>query len=173
MSSYQASWPTIQGYGFSFLTESQWIPFPPNGPPIFGGLPEIYGTLLVAGLAMLLGIPLSLGIAMFLTELSPHILRAPLSFVIELLAAIPSVVYGVWGLLVLVPYMHSTVDPALATHLGSIPGLGAAFQANRTGSAGSTTSPRASSSRSWSSRRSRRSPVRRSTSSPRTSERPP
>jgi len=132
----QASWPTIQGYGFSFLTGSQWIQFPPFGPPIFGGLPEIYGTLLVAGLAMLLGIPLSLGIAMFLTELSPHILRAPLSFVIELLAAIPSVVYGVWGLLVLVPYMHSTVDPALATHLGSIPGLGAAFQANSNGLSG-------------------------------------
>jgi phosphate transport system permease protein len=123
-----ASWPTMQQYGWGFLTGNQWVPFPPpNLPEVYSGLPVIYGTLLVAGLAMLIGVPLSLGIAMFLTELSPHVLRAPISFLIELLAAIPSVVYGVWGLIVLVPYMSANVDPWIANHLGGVPVIGGAF----------------------------------------------
>jgi phosphate transport system permease protein len=133
----QASEPTIDQFGWGFLSGSPWVPYPPPGVPVeYGALPAIYGTLLVAGLAMLIGIPLSIGIAMFLTELSPNWLREPLSFVIELLAAIPSVVYGMWGLLVLVPYMQANVDPTIASSFGTAPVLGPIFQPQANGLSG-------------------------------------
>ncbi len=136
---YETSEPTIQQYGLGFFTGQTWAPFPPPGlPVVFSGAPAIYGTLFVAGLAMLLGVPLSLGIAMFLTELSPRFLRSPLAFLVELLAAIPSVVYGIWGLLILVPYMRTTVNPALASTLGRVPGIGPFFTPTTEGASGFT-----------------------------------
>ena len=119
---------SITRFGPSFLWGVVWNPNQTQlSPIVFGALPAIYGTLLVAGIGMLIGIPLSLGIAMFLTELSPGWLRGSLSFVIELLAAIPSVVYGLWGALVLVPMMSSTVEPGLHSTLGGVPGIAGAF----------------------------------------------
>jgi phosphate transport system permease protein len=134
---YEASLPTIDQFGLGFLGSSSWVPYPPPGIPVaYGGLPAIYGTLVVAGLALLFGVPLSLGIAMFLAELSPRLLRGPLSFLVELLAAIPSVVYGMWGLLVLVPYMHATGDPEIGATLGRLPGIGPAFSPTVEGMSG-------------------------------------
>jgi phosphate transport system permease protein len=125
---FLTSQPSLVQFGPAFLWGVVWNPNPtPLSPLTFGALPAIYGTLLVAGIGMLIGIPLSLGIAMFLTELSPGWLRGSLSFVIELLAAIPSVVYGVWGALVLVPIMSSSVEPGLHGAFGGIPVVGTIF----------------------------------------------
>lgn len=132
-----ASEPTFKAFGLPFLWGPTWNPNPtPLSPVVFGAAPAIYGTLLVALIAMLIGVPLSLGIAIFLTELAPAFLRSPLSFVIELLAAIPSVVYGFWALLVLVPIMASSVDPALGGLLGPLPVIGALFARPPTGYTG-------------------------------------
>jgi len=122
---YEIGWgslPSIQAFGLGFLTSSDWIPNPPNGgPPILGALPAIYGSVVTTALALLLAIPVSLGVALFQTELSPHKLRAPSMFIIEMLAAVPSVVYGLWGLLVLVPFMSGYVNPQLQSTLGFLP----------------------------------------------------
>ena len=124
----QASEPTIRAFGLGFLWGQVWNPNPTTlSPLVFGALPAIYGTLLVAAIGMVIGVPLSLGIAMFLTELSPGLLRGPLSFTIELLAAIPSVVYGLWGRLILVPIMATTVEPFLGSTLGHVPVIAGAF----------------------------------------------
>lgn len=129
-----ASEPTFHAFGLPFLWGQVWNPTAaPLSPVVFGALPAIYGTLLVALIGMLIGVPLSLGIAMFLTELAPTILRSPLSFVIELLAAIPSVVYGFWARLVLVPIMAVTIDPYLGATLGHVPVIGAVFAEPSTG----------------------------------------
>lgn len=127
----QKSWSTISIYGFSFVTQSVWNPNPPN--PVFGAWPYIVGTLLTSGLAMLLAVPLSLGIAVFLSEEAPTWLRVPLSSLVELLVAVPSVVYGLWGVFVLAPVMRSTVEPELHTTLGRLPGLAGAFPAPSAG----------------------------------------
>lgn len=112
----------IQAFGLGFLTSSDWIPNPPNGgPPILGALPAIYGSLVTTGLALLMAVPVSLGVALFQTELSPLKLRSPSMFVIEMLAAVPSVVYGLWGILVLVPFMRDHVNPQLQSSLGFLP----------------------------------------------------
>jgi phosphate transport system permease protein len=94
----------------------------------FGALVPIYGTLVTSLIAMLIGIPVSFGIALFLTELSPAWLKRPLGTAIELLAAIPSIIYGMWGLFVLVPLFQEHVQPALIASLGSLPLAGALFQ---------------------------------------------
>jgi phosphate transport system permease protein len=113
---------SIEAFGLSFLVSSDWIPNPPNGgPPILGALPSIYGSLVTTGLALLLAVPISLGVALFQTELSPRKLRSPSMFIIEMLAAVPSVVYGLWGLLVLVPFMRDYVNPQLKSTLGFLP----------------------------------------------------
>jgi phosphate transport system permease protein len=115
------SLPTLRVFGLPFLWGTSWVP--PNGitPQLYGALPFIYGTLVTSALALLIGVPISIGIAIFLVELSPGWLREPLGFVVELLAAVPSVVYGLWGIFVLVPFMGSTVDPALGSALGWTP----------------------------------------------------
>ena len=113
---------SIQAFGFGFLTSSQWIPNPPNGgPPILGALPSMYGSVVTTSLALLFAVPISLGIALFQSELAPAKLRLPSIFLVELLAAVPSVVYGLWGILFLVPFMSSYVDPALVGTLGFLP----------------------------------------------------
>lgn len=104
-------------FGLGFLTSSAWDPV--NGQ--FGALPFLYGTLVSSLLAMLVGGPISLSVAIYLAELAPSWLRAPVSFLVELLAAIPSVVYGLWGIFVLAPVLRAAIEPALASVLGFLP----------------------------------------------------
>ncbi len=99
-------------FGFKFLAGRQWDPV----SQVFGALPFIWGTFYTSILALIIALPVSLGIAVFLTELAPSWLRGPIGFLIELLAAIPSLVYGLWGLFVLAPIMQSTVQPFLGKY---------------------------------------------------------
>ena len=116
-----SSWPAIQKFGFSFLWLSDWDP--PSQQ--FGALVPIYGTIATSLIALIIAVPVSFGIALFLTELSPAWLRRPLGIAIELLAAIPSIVYGMWGLLVFAPIFATWFQKPLQTVLGSIPFVGA------------------------------------------------
>jgi phosphate transport system permease protein len=106
--------PTLTQFGIHFFTRSAWDPVSGD----FGALPFIFGTLATSLLALLMAVPLALGVAVFLSELCPQKLRAPISFLTELLAAIPSVVYGLWAVFVLVPLMRDTLGPLLTKYLG-------------------------------------------------------
>jgi phosphate transport system permease protein len=114
---YSGSQLAIQRYGFSFVTGSTWDPVAEE----FGAAPLIFGTLLSSLLALLIAVPLSLGVAIYLTEFAPRVIRQPIAFVIELLAAIPSVVYGLWGIFVLIPLLRTAVFPFLRDTLGFLP----------------------------------------------------
>ncbi|MEJ2690129.1 MAG: phosphate ABC transporter permease subunit PstC, partial [Deltaproteobacteria bacterium] len=114
---WHESKPAIDKFGLSFLISQDWNPVTVK----FGALIPIVGTLVSTFLALLFAIPLSLGIALFLAELSPHWLRAPFGTAIELLAAIPSIVYGMWGLFVLSPLMADHVQPWLQAHTWGFP----------------------------------------------------
>jgi phosphate transport system permease protein len=109
--------PAIARFGFGFISGSTWDPVAEQ----FGALPLIVGTLVSSFLALLIAVPLSLGVAIFLTEFAPARLRQPVAFLIELLAAIPSVVYGLWGIFVLIPFLRATLFPALQGALGFLP----------------------------------------------------
>ena len=98
------AWPAMKAYGLSFLFASRWAPS--ADPPVLGALGPIYGTLVTSAIAMLIAIPVAFGIALFITELCPNWLKRPLSTMIELLAAIPSIIYGIWGLFVLAPFFQ-------------------------------------------------------------------
>ncbi len=113
----QGSTPAIKAFGFGFLTSSDWNPVTDK----FGALPAIYGTLVTSFIAMLIGIPVSLGIAVFITELCPRWLKRPVSTAIELLAGVPSIIYGIWGLFVLAPFLQSHVQPLLIDLFGHVP----------------------------------------------------
>ncbi len=103
---YTASAPSIQKFGFNFLTSSVWKSADdPIAPDSYGAWPYIYGTLMSSLLALLLAVPIGIGTAIFLAELAPRAIRTPLSFLVELLAAVPSVVYGLWGRLVMIPFL--------------------------------------------------------------------
>ena len=103
---YSAAAPSIHKFGFNFLTSSVWkTEDDPIAPDTYGAWPYIYGTLMSSLLALLLAVPIGLGTAIFLAELAPRALRTPLSFLVELLAAVPSVVYGLWGRLVMIPFL--------------------------------------------------------------------
>jgi phosphate transport system permease protein len=108
--------PAIRHFGLSFFSSSTWDPV----KQIFGALPAVYGTLVTSAIALLIAVPISLGAAIFLVEVAPSWLRGPVSFLIEMLAAIPSVIIGLWGLVVLVPAMKP-VETWLSTHLGFLP----------------------------------------------------
>ena len=110
--------------GLSFFLSAEWNPVENR----YGALAPIYGTVVTAIIAMVLAVPVSFGIAVFLTEVAPRWMRGPVSSAIELLAGIPSIIYGMWGLFVLVPVMTTYVTPWLNAHLGSVPGLGILFQ---------------------------------------------
>jgi phosphate transport system permease protein len=116
--------PAIRKFGFDFLVSTEWDPVKEK----FGALVPIYGTLVTSAIAMLIGIPVSFGIALFLTELSPNWLKRPLGTAIELLAAIPSIIYGMWGLFVFAPLFSEYVQPPLIKLLGPLPIIGALFK---------------------------------------------
>jgi phosphate transport system permease protein len=115
---------TLEKYGLSFIWRREWDPVRES----FGALVPIYGTLVTSLIAMVIGIPVSFGIALFLTELSPNWLRRPLGTAIELLAAIPSIIYGMWGLFVLSPLVQSHVQPFLIDLFGDVPLLNKLFE---------------------------------------------
>jgi phosphate transport system permease protein len=114
-----AAWPALHTFGFSFLVSSDWDPV--NGS--FGAAPALYGTIISAILALLLATPLAIGVAIYLSEFAPSWLRQPVSFLVDLLAAVPSVVYGLWGIFVLIPLLRMHVVPFLkdTLHLGATP----------------------------------------------------
>ena len=116
-----SAWPAIHKYGLSFLTSTVWDPVQED----FGGLVMIYGTVATSLIALLIAVPVSFGIALFLTELSPAWLKRPLGTAIELLAAVPSIVYGMWGLLVFGPVLATYVQIPLQTAFNGVPYLGA------------------------------------------------
>jgi phosphate transport system permease protein len=118
------SLPALRAFGFRFLTGTAWNPVTEN----FGALPAVYGTLVTSLIAMVIGIPLAFGVALFITELCPGWLKRPLATMIELLAAIPSIIYGIWGLFVLAPFVQEHIEPALINTLGNIPGVGIFFE---------------------------------------------
>jgi phosphate transport system permease protein len=109
----------FNNFGIGFLTNTQWNPV--EGREAFGVLPYILGTLVTSGIALLIGVPLSLGIAIFLAEMSPKGVRVPLSYLVELLAAVPSVIYGLWGLFVLRFWTQDYIEGPLNKFLGWIP----------------------------------------------------
>lgn len=121
LSLIQGAWPAISKYGLSFLTSTTWDPVQEE----FGGLVMIYGTLMTSVIALLIAVPVSFGIALFLTELSPAWLKRPLGTAIELLAAVPSIVYGMWGLLVFGPILSTYVQQPLQSLFSGVPYLGA------------------------------------------------
>lgn len=116
-----SAWPAISEYGLSFVWTSDWDPVEEK----FGGLVMIYGTLATSFIALLIAVPVSFGIALFLTELSPSWLRRPLGTAIELLAAVPSIVYGMWGLLVFGPILATYVQQPAQALFGNVPVIGA------------------------------------------------
>ncbi len=119
----KGSMPAIDAFGFGFLTSPEWDPVNDQ----FGALIPIVGTLVTSAIALLIAIPVSFGIALFLTELSPRILRRPLGVAIELLAGIPSIIYGMWGLFVFAPLFADYVEPWLNKNIGTLPFIGPFF----------------------------------------------
>jgi phosphate transport system permease protein len=117
------SLPALKAFGFDFLTTEKWNPVTEK----FGAIAPIYGTVVTSLIAMLIGIPVSIGIAIFLTELCPYRLRRPIGTAIELLAGIPSIIYGIWGLFVFAPFLQRTLQPWLIDLFAPIPGLNAFF----------------------------------------------
>jgi phosphate transport system permease protein len=115
--------PAIQAFGFSFVVREVWNPVTQQ----FGAIAPIYGTLLTSIIAMAIGVPISLGIAIFLTELCPVPLRRPIGIAIELLAGIPSIIYGIWGLFVLAPFLQRHFQPALIDAFDGVPVLSSLF----------------------------------------------
>jgi phosphate transport system permease protein len=117
------AWPALSRFGFGFVTSEVWNPVTEK----FGAWAPIYGTLVTSIIAMVIGVPVSFGIAMFITELCPQVLKRPLGIAIELLAGIPSIIYGIWGLFTLAPFLQQTVQPLLINTLGHAPLIGRLF----------------------------------------------
>ena len=117
--------PAMKQYGFAFLWSQRWAPS--ADPPVLGALGPMYGTLVTSFIAMLIAIPVGLGIAIFLTELCPQWLRRPIGIAIELLAGIPSIIYGMWGFFVLGPFLAYTFQPFMIRLFDGVPVLGAVF----------------------------------------------
>jgi len=120
----EGAWPALRTFGLGFVTGRAWNPVRET----FGALTTIYGTLVTSAIALLFGVPISFGIALFITELCPRWLRRPLSTAVELLAAIPSIIYGMWGLFVVAPFLADHFQPWVTDHLGPWPVVGALFQ---------------------------------------------
>lgn len=121
---FVGGWHALQAFGFGFLVSGEWNPVTER----FGALVPIYGTLVSSLIALLIAVPISFGIALFLTEVAPEWLRRPVGTAIELLAAIPSIIYGMWGLFVFAPVMGDYVEPWLQERLGDAAVIGPLFQ---------------------------------------------
>jgi phosphate transport system permease protein len=117
------AWPAITAFGFGFLINQVWNPVTER----FGALAPIYGTLVTSFIAMLISVPVGIGIAIFLTELCPRPLRKPIGIAVELLAGIPSIIYGIWGLFVLAPTLQQTLMPGLIATFENVPVLSSLF----------------------------------------------
>src|SRR5438477_2279350 len=117
------AWPVFRAFGLDFLTTQNWNPVTEK----FGALPPVYGTIVTSLIAMLIAVPVGIGIAIFLTELCPRPLRQSVGIAIELLAGIPSIIYGIWGLFVFAPFLQETLQPFLITVFGNIPVLASLF----------------------------------------------
>jgi phosphate transport system permease protein len=115
--------PAIKAFGFNFLTTEVWNPVTEK----FGAMAPVYGTIVTSIIAMAIAVPSALGIAIFLTELCPYALRRPVGIAIELLAGIPSIIYGIWGLFVLAPFLQEHVEPGLISLFANVPVLSALF----------------------------------------------
>ena len=111
------AWPAFKTFGFNFLTTQTWNPVTEK----FGSLAPIYGTVLTSLIAMLIAVPVGIGIAIFLTELCPYMFRRPIAIAIELLAGIPSIIYGIWGLFVLAPFLQQHMQPGLIDFFSGVP----------------------------------------------------
>ena len=120
---FMGAWPAFKKFGLGFLISAEWNPVTEE----FGALVSIYGTLVTTLIAMIIGVPVSFGIAIFITELCPGWLKRPVGTAIELLAAIPSIIYGMWGLFVFAPFFADYIEPWIADNLGQIPGIGLLF----------------------------------------------
>ncbi|MBU6470066.1 MAG: phosphate ABC transporter permease subunit PstC [Gammaproteobacteria bacterium] len=118
------AWPAFHRFGWHFFSGREWDP----AHATFSALTSIFGTLVTSAIAMVIAVPVSFGIALFITELAPAWLRAPVSIAVELLAAIPSIIYGMWGLFVFAPLFGEYVQPWIIEHIGSWPWVGALFQ---------------------------------------------
>ncbi|TPN44227.1 phosphate ABC transporter permease subunit PstC [Mesorhizobium sp. B1-1-4] len=123
ISLFAGSWEALSKFGFSFLTTESWNPVTEN----FGALAPIYGTIVTAAIAILIAVPIGIGIAIFLTELCPRPLRRPIGIAVELLAGIPSIIYGIWGLFVFAPFLQTTVQPFIIKLFHDVPGLSSLF----------------------------------------------
>jgi phosphate transport system permease protein len=116
------SLPVLQRFGIYFFVGTKWNPVQTRlNPEIYGALPYLFGTLVTSAIALLIGVPLSLGIAIFLVEMAPRVLRVPVSYLVDLLAAVPSVIYGLWGYFVLRFWLLDYVETPLSHYLGWIP----------------------------------------------------
>jgi len=120
---FDGSLPALRTFGFGFLADQRWNPVTEK----FGAVAPIYGTLVTSFIAMLIAVPVGLMIAFFLTELCPQWLRRPIGIAIELLAGIPSIIYGIWGLFVFAPFLQQTLQPFLIRTLGDVPGVAPLF----------------------------------------------
>ncbi len=120
----RGAWPAISHFGFSFVTREIWNPVTDE----YGALAPIYGTVVTSVIAMLLAVPAGFGIALFLTELCPPLLKRPIGVAVELLAAVPSIIFGIWGLFVLAPVLQRHTQPWLIAHLGHVPFIGNLFK---------------------------------------------
>jgi phosphate transport system permease protein len=123
ISLFAGSWQALSSFGFSFLTTESWNPVTEK----FGALAPIYGTLVTAAIAILIAVPIGIGIAVFLTELCPRPLRRPIGIAVELLAGIPSIIYGIWGLFVFAPFLQTTIQPFIINIFHGVPGLSSLF----------------------------------------------
>ncbi|MBB3966074.1 phosphate ABC transporter permease subunit PstC [Rhizobium metallidurans] len=117
------AWPALSTFGLSFLVTESWNPVTEK----FGALAPIYGTLVTSAIAILIAVPIGIGIAVFLTELCPRPLRRPIGIAVELLAGIPSIIYGIWGLFVLAPFLQATIQPFMISIFSDIPVLSSLF----------------------------------------------
>jgi len=124
LSLLRGAWPALSHFGFSFVTREIWNPVTDQ----FGALAPIYGTVVTSLIAMLIAVPTGFGIALFLTELCPAWLKRPIGVAVELLAAVPSIIFGIWGLFVLAPVLQRHVQPWLIGSIGQVPGIGHLFK---------------------------------------------